>query len=140
MNTREVLGKLRDIEANAQRTAEDAAALRRVIETEPQNAALIDQHASDMSKKRHCAATRRRISQGLPGAFIDGRRFLLSREALEEELGLGTRARLAKAVPRRPTGVASCPADNDTVRVGEGADDEVQSILDRIARKSGRVT
>jgi hypothetical protein len=60
---------------------------------------LIDQHMSDMSVRRHCAAVRRRMSQGLSGAFVDGRRHLLSREALAEELGRSSRPRLALAKP-----------------------------------------
>jgi hypothetical protein len=47
---------------------------------------MIDQHGSLLGSRRHCAAVRRRIKRGTGGAAIVGRRFLLSREALREEL------------------------------------------------------
>jgi hypothetical protein len=47
---------------------------------------LIDQAASPLGKKRHCAIVRRRLAEGLPGAAIIGRRHLLSADALEAEL------------------------------------------------------
>jgi hypothetical protein len=45
-----------------------------------------DQSASPLGKRRHCAAVRRRVGHGEPGAAIVGRRHLLSADALAEEL------------------------------------------------------
>lgn len=56
----------------------------------------IDQAASPLGR-RHCAAARRRIASGLPGAAIIGRRHLLSPEALSEELGRASRGRAPAA-------------------------------------------
>ena len=47
---------------------------------------MIDQAASPLGRRRHCAAVRRRVSRGDPGAVLVGRRHLLSPEALAEEL------------------------------------------------------
>lgn len=46
----------------------------------------VDQHTSPFTARRHCAAVRRRIASGAGGAAIVGRRHLLTREALEQEL------------------------------------------------------
>lgn len=47
---------------------------------------MVDQHASLLGPRRHAAAVRRRVAAGVPGAAIVGRRLLLSREAIDEEL------------------------------------------------------
>jgi hypothetical protein len=49
-----------------------------------------DQSRSPVGNRRHCSIVRRRIAEGKPGAAIAGRRLLLSREALEEELARGS--------------------------------------------------
>ncbi|HWA76566.1 MAG TPA: hypothetical protein VG937_29730 [Polyangiaceae bacterium] len=46
----------------------------------------VDQSSSDLGRKRHPAAVRRRLARGEAGAAVVGRRFLLSPEALSEEL------------------------------------------------------
>ena len=46
----------------------------------------VDQHASPLGPRRHCAAVRRRLAAGLAGGTILGRRLLLTPEAVEEEL------------------------------------------------------
>jgi len=46
----------------------------------------ISQADSPIGRKRHCAAVRRRLEQGMDGAAIVGRRHLLSASALSEEL------------------------------------------------------
>lgn len=46
----------------------------------------IDQHKSALQSKRHCAAVRRLIEAGEPGAARVGRRHLLSAEAYAQEL------------------------------------------------------
>lgn len=53
---------------------------------------LVSQGESPLGSRRHCAAVRRRIDRGQPGASIVGRRHLLSREALAEELSTATTA------------------------------------------------
>lgn len=47
---------------------------------------MIDQSASPLGRRRHLAAVRARVSAGAPGAAIVGRRYLLSREAVAQEL------------------------------------------------------
>jgi hypothetical protein len=59
-----------------------------------QNDELIDQRASPLGVRRHGDAVRRRIAEGLPGATRIGRRWCLSRSALNEEL-----ARLGRVDP-----------------------------------------
>jgi hypothetical protein len=46
----------------------------------------IDQSSSVLGPRRHIQAVRRRLKEGLDGAGQSGRRFLLSEEALAEEL------------------------------------------------------
>ncbi len=50
---------------------------------------MIDQHASPLGPRRHCAAVKRRLAKGLPDASIVGRKHLLTPEALQQELGRG---------------------------------------------------
>jgi hypothetical protein len=64
--------------------------------------AMIDQVASPLGRRRHCAAVRRRVSAGSVGAAIVGRRHLLSREALDAELA---------ALAKRPKKSAAEPDD-----------------------------
>jgi hypothetical protein len=59
--------------------------LRRVLHE--QDPDWIPQGKSPLGPKRHCAAVRRRIAERKPGARIVARRFLLSQEAMAEELG-----------------------------------------------------
>lgn len=47
----------------------------------------IDQVRSPLGRRKHCSAVRARIARGAPGAAIVGRRHLLTRAALDEELG-----------------------------------------------------
>jgi hypothetical protein len=47
---------------------------------------MIDQSASPLGRRRHCAAVRRRRARGEPGAAVIGRRYLLSADALRAEL------------------------------------------------------
>jgi hypothetical protein len=48
---------------------------------------MMDQSASPLGSRRHCAAVKRRIARGERGAALVGRKHLLSPEALSEELG-----------------------------------------------------
>lgn len=77
--TPDVLEALLDLVAEriAERVASKLAADR---------ASGVDQHASDLGTRRHIAACRKRIAAGQHGASKVGRRFLLSRSALAEEL------------------------------------------------------
>lgn len=47
---------------------------------------MVAQDASPLGRRRHCAAVKRRLASGKPGAAIVGRRHLLSPEALADEL------------------------------------------------------
>jgi hypothetical protein len=47
---------------------------------------MTDQASSPLGRRRHCAAVKRRLASGKPGAALAGRRHLLSAEALAEEL------------------------------------------------------
>src|SRR5688572_8706852 len=46
----------------------------------------IDQHSSPLGVRRHCRAARARLAQGKPGASKVGRKWLLSRAALQEAI------------------------------------------------------
>lgn len=46
----------------------------------------VDQTTSPLGPRRHCAAVQRRVRSGIAGASVVGRRYLLSTEALAEEL------------------------------------------------------
>jgi hypothetical protein len=62
---------------------------------------LVDQRGSPLGRNRHCAAVRRRIDEGKPGAWIVGRKYLLSVEALREELDhLGRRGAAERSSPQ----------------------------------------
>lgn len=52
----------------------------------PAEADLVDQGASPLGNRRHINTVRRRMASGQPGASRVGRRYLLSRTALSEEL------------------------------------------------------
>jgi hypothetical protein len=47
----------------------------------------LDQHSTEAAfgVRWHCRAVRRRRAEGKPGAAIEGRRYLLTREAMNEE-------------------------------------------------------
>lgn len=72
---------LRHLAAILRAAADEADRLARHDESE--HAAWIDQSSSPLGPRRHCAAVRARITGGLPGAVILGRRFLLSPEAVQ---------------------------------------------------------
>lgn len=63
--------------------------------------AQIDQRGSPLGSRRHHEAVRRRLAAGKPGAAIVGRRHLLTREALDEELTRAGRAAMATPAPPR---------------------------------------
>jgi hypothetical protein len=77
----------------------DALADRIVAKlTAGERAGMVDQVSSPLGRRRHCAAVRRRVAAGNDGAAIVGRRHLLSREALAEELEAATKGKPSKAV------------------------------------------
>jgi hypothetical protein len=59
----------------------------------------LDQRTSPAGSRRHIGMTKRRVQAGLPGAAIVGRRFLLSPEALQEELTLASTRAHARPAP-----------------------------------------
>lgn len=63
-------------------------------------AGTVDQCGSPLGRRRHIAAVRKRVGTGVAGAAIVGRRHLLTREALQEELGT------ASMKPRKANGAA----------------------------------
>lgn len=73
---------------------------------------MISQAKSELGPRKHREAVRRRIDEGLDGAAIVGRRFLLTPEALREEAARATATRrrpsnpgtVAKTRGKRPEG------------------------------------
>jgi hypothetical protein len=86
----------------------------------------VSQVGSPLGSRKHCAAVRRRLERGEPGASNpDNRRFLLSREALLEEMQ-------ALGVPKPPVKAEPAPAPGGFEKVEE------TSVRDRLLRKLGR--
>jgi hypothetical protein len=70
----------------------------------------ISQVGSPLGPRVHCSAVRKRFERGLPDAVIDGKRFLMTREALIEEMrARGLKRPLAKAEPVAPSAAESEP-------------------------------
>lgn len=66
---------------------------------------LISQNGSPLGPRRHCAAVRARVRRGELGASIVGRRFYLTRAALDEEIrAIG--ARVVVKPPAKPDPLA----------------------------------
>lgn len=64
---------------------------------------LVDQATSPLGGRKHRAAVQRRLREGKQGASIVGRRFFLTREALQEELERATLERdEAKGIVKAP--------------------------------------
>ncbi|HEY6056197.1 MAG TPA: hypothetical protein VIU86_19865 [Gaiellaceae bacterium] len=77
---------------------------------------MVEQSGSPLGRNRHVAAVKRRLAQGKGGAHIVGRRHLLTREALQEELD-------RKSQP----GVARAKANGSTLQ--QSAKDEMMARL-----------
>lgn len=77
------------------------AAIRAVMSS---TGTWVSQCQSVLGRCRHAAVVRRRIDAGLQGAAIVGRNYLLSPEALEEELATVSRRRPPKKSPA-PTNI-----------------------------------
>lgn len=73
---------------------------------------MISQSASELGPRKHREAVKRRIDQGLDGAVIRGRRFLLTPEALREELMRPCKERSRAKAPPRP-GLVKTDAASD---------------------------
>jgi hypothetical protein len=88
----------------------DAVAAKVVERMSAGQPGWIDQHASPLGPKKHCAAVRRRVAKGLADAATVGRRHLLSPAALSEELASQSRRHRgaqAEAVARPAGSVAA---------------------------------
>jgi hypothetical protein len=132
VNTRAVLSELRELRRTVRDIEQGCERLIERLETEPRDGGvgMIDQTASDLGPKRHCAIVRRRIAENKSGAVIAGRRHMLSPEAYAEECGTRFRP-LAKVEARHP---ASAPHNDNH----EGDNDEVAAALARLSRRLGR--
>ncbi len=71
--------------ARVLRAAADEAE-RIASEQADHRAEWVDQHGSQLGRRRHCARVRARVAAAEGGASIQGRRFLLSQEAYAQEL------------------------------------------------------
>jgi hypothetical protein len=80
-----------------------AAELRRQSSAE-----IVDQKASPLGPRRHCAIVRARMLRGDNGASIVGRRFYLTRSALDEEV----RAVGARVVAKPTSAKVDDPLDD----------------------------
>lgn len=67
---------------------------------------MVDQSNSPLGRRRHCSAVRRRQAEGKPGAAVVGRRHLLTREALAEELARLGKHHEQRHEPAKPGSVA----------------------------------
>jgi hypothetical protein len=83
---------------------------------------MIDQANSPLGRRRHCYAVRQRLADGKPGAAVVGRRHLLSREALDEELSVKSR----RTPPR---------SSDNSVRVQGSVADELRRELAALERR-----
>jgi hypothetical protein len=64
----------------------DALAERLAAVLERRRGRMINQHDSELGPRRHREAVKRRIANGEGGAGLAGRNYLLTREAVREEL------------------------------------------------------
>ena len=107
----------------------------------------IPQQGSPLGNRRHCSAVRRRAQRGDLGAVVDGKRFLLSRAALQEEMmGLGKVAAEAKAAPATKAGTTGASTYREellekvrAVRSTQTADAGGSGVRERLLRKLGRL-
>jgi hypothetical protein len=79
----------------------------------------LDQHSPEaaLGVRWHCRAVRRRRAEGKPGAAIEGRRYLLTREAMNEEILRSPKPGLRKCPPiaSGPRETTTPPSRRDTV-------------------------
>lgn len=77
----------------------DMVAARVVERLRATDTDTVPQERSPLGRRRHCAAVRRRVAAGQHGAFVVGRRHLLTQEALQEELAMQRPRNLSVPVP-----------------------------------------
>lgn len=82
---------------------------------------MTDQAASPLGRRRHCAAVKRRVASGKPGAALVGRRHLLSAEALAEELSRVSGQRPDDATPSPASGSVRAELERELRLVKGGA-------------------
>lgn len=101
MTKRELIEQLQQARRQARGLEETFIRLLEAAE-KPENDTeeWIDQEKpGGLGPRRHCAAVRRRMTEGKPGAARIGRRYLLSPAAYAEERGYIGQAQLARCVP-----------------------------------------
>lgn len=85
----------------------DAIADKLADRLEARRGRMVNQAESELGRRKHREAVTRRIANGEGGAGISGRNFLLTREAIREELAAGRPRRGGK---RDSSGNGSAPA------------------------------
>ena len=101
MTKRELIEQLRQARQQARCLEQTCDRLLEAAE-KPENDTeeWIDQEKSGgLGPRRHCAAVRRRMNEGKPGAARIGRRYILSPTAFAEERAFAGQASLARCVP-----------------------------------------
>jgi hypothetical protein len=91
----------------------------------------LDQHHSDLTVRQHCQAVRRRRAEGKPGASVKGRRYLLTREALWEEMTSVAKPGLRKCGTARPdtrNGGPATPPPGRHATVAEATAEKLRRI------------
>jgi hypothetical protein len=111
--------KERDVIAQALDALADLIAERVWVRFQQGTPDMVDQSKSPLGNRRHCNAVKRRVGNGEPGAARVGRRYLLTPEALAEELH-----RLGQGPPPK--------------RRGESVADELRRELGLIRKAAGR--
>lgn len=84
---------------------------------------MINQHDSELGPRRHRAAVKRRLDNAEGGAGLKGRNYLLTREALREELA-GGRGKGGSGAPT-PAG-----GDGSPGKGGSGAKSRARELSD----------
>ena len=78
--------KREDVIAEALDAVADLVAERVWLRFQQGTPDMVDQSKSPLGRRRHCNAVKRRIGNGEPGAARVGRRYLLTPDALTDEL------------------------------------------------------
>lgn len=90
------------------------------LKTADSHADMVDQTRSPLSSKKHCAMVRARLARNAGGAAIAGRKHLITRAALQEELdALSARgARKHRSTKAPPLAVVADDLDVYLARYG----------------------
>ena len=101
----------------------DALAERLATVLERRRGRMVNQHESELGPRRHREAVKRRIDGGEGGAGRVGRNYLLTREAVREELargpGKGKRGKGSEPEPVTPDGTPAGGAGGAQSRARE---------------------